>query len=227
MMEHNDWRDRHFEVITEFLNYLNDKTKDFILKGGTSLLMCYNLDRFSEDIDLDSTSKRKIEKIVEDFCNEKHYTYRVPKDTDTTKRYMIDYDGASKSLKVEVSYRRSHIDENEITEINGIRVYNINQICLMKASAYSGRDKIRDLYDICYICNNYWNELSEDVKNMIRVAVEYKGLEQFEYVIKDQKDELINNEKLVTDFLRMYQKLGLLVEEDEQQEEDDDEEEQE
>lgn len=182
--------------------------------------MCYNLDRFSEDIDLDATSKRKIEKIVEDFCNEKHYTYRVPKDTDTTKRYMIDYDDIGKSLNVEVSYRRSHIDANEITKINGIRVYNINQICLMKASAYSRRDKIRDLYDICYICNSYWNELSEDVKNMIRVAAEYKGLEQFEYVIKDQKDELIDNEKIITDFLKMYQKLGLLVEKDETQEEE-------
>jgi len=227
MREYNDWRDRHFEVITEFLTYLNSKTEDFILKGGTSLLMCYNLDRFSEDIDLDATSKRKIEKIVEDFCNAKHYTYRVPKDTDTTKRYLIDYDGIGKSLKVEVSYRRSHIDENEITKINGIRVYNINQICLMKASAYSGRDKIRDLYDICYICNNYWKELSEDVKNMIRVAVEYKGLEQFEYVIKDQKDELIDNEKLTIDFLKMYHKLGLLVEKDEIQEDEEDEEEQE
>lgn len=227
MREYNDWRDRHFEVITEFLTYLNSKTENFILKGGTSLLMCYKLDRFSEDIDLDATSKRKIEKIVEDFCNIKHYTYRVPKDTDTTKRYLIDYDDMGKSLKVEVSYRRSHIDESEITKINGIRVYNINQICLMKASAYSGRDKIRDLYDICYICNNYWKELSEDVKNMIRVAVEYKGLDQFEYAIKDQKDELIDNEKLTIDFLKMYHKLGLLVEKDEIQEDEDDEEEQE
>lgn len=74
------------------------------------------------------------------------------------------------------------------------------------------RDKIRDLYDVCYICNNFWDELSNDVKNMIRVAVEYKGLEQFEYVIKDQKDELINNEKLETEFLKMYEKLGLLLE---------------
>ena len=100
--------------------------------------------------------------------------------------------------------------KSEITKINGILVYNINEICLMKASAYSGRDKIRDLYDICFICNNYWNELSEDVKSFIRIAVEYKGLEQFEYIIKDQKDELIDNKKLEDDFLKMYDKLGIL-----------------
>lgn len=44
---YNDWRDKHQNVINEFLNFLNKKTDDFILKGGTSLLICYNLDRFS------------------------------------------------------------------------------------------------------------------------------------------------------------------------------------
>lgn len=212
MNQYNDWRDKHYKIIADFLFYLNQKTDDFILKGGTSLLTCYHLDRFSEDIDLDANSKRSIQKIVEDFCEEYNYTYRVPKDTNTTKRFLIDYDNVGKTLKVEVSYRRNHIDENEIVDINGIKVYNINQICLMKANAYSGRDKIRDLYDICFICNNYWDDLSDDVKNFIRVAVEYKGLEQFEYIIKDQKDELIDNDKLVTDFLKMYEKLGLLSE---------------
>lgn len=27
MKEYNDWRDRHLEVITEFLTYLNNKTQ--------------------------------------------------------------------------------------------------------------------------------------------------------------------------------------------------------
>lgn len=214
MKQYNDWRDEHYKVISDFLTYLNKKTGDFILKGGTSLLTCYGLDRFSEDIDLDAKSKRNIEKIINDFCRQYNYLYRVPKDTDTTKRFLIEYKNEEKLLKIEVSYRRNYINENEITNINGINVYNINQICLMKANAYSGRDKIRDLYDICFICNNYWDKLSEDVKNFIRVAVEYKGIEQFEYIIKDQKDELINNEKLETDFLKTYERLGLLSEND-------------
>jgi len=212
MEQYNDWRDKHYEIIINFLKFLNKNSDEFILKGGTSLLTCYNLDRFSEDIDLDAISKRNLKKIIEDFCKENSFTYRVVKDTDTTKRFLITYDNTGKNLKIEVSYRRSNINSNEYKRVNEILVYNINEICLMKASAYSGRDKIRDLYDICYICNNYWDELSEDVKSFIRVAVEYKGLEQFEYIIKDQKDELINNIKLEEDFLKMYNKLGLLVE---------------
>ena len=44
-------KENHFSVICDFLDYLNNKTSDFILKGGTSLMVCYKLDRFSEDID--------------------------------------------------------------------------------------------------------------------------------------------------------------------------------
>ena len=210
---YNDWRDNHRVIIDNFLRFLNNKSDDFVLKGGTALLTCYNLDRFSEDIDLDGKNNRNITKIVDDFCNINGYSYTMPKDTDTTKRFMINYNNDTKKLKVEVSYRRTNIKETEYTKINNILVYNINELCLMKAMAYSGRDKIRDLYDICFICNNYWDKLSDNVKDTIRVAIEYKGLEQFEYIVKDQKDELINNDVLEDEFLKLYDKLGLLSEE--------------
>lgn len=210
MQTFNNWRDIHYKVIIDFLQYLNKRTDNFILKGGTSLLACYKLDRFSEDIDLDAKSNQNIKKIIDEFCKSRNYEYRIAKDTETVKRFMINYNSVEKPLKVEISYRRKDIKEEEFTIINGIVVYKINELCLMKASAYSGRDKIRDLYDICFICNNYWNELSEDVKSFIRVAVEYKGIEQFEFIIKDQKDELIDNKKLEEDFLKMYDKLGIM-----------------
>lgn len=215
MQTYNNWRDEHYKVISEFLKYLNEKTDEFILKGGTSLLTCYNLDRFSEDIDLDARSNKNIKKIIDDFCKQYKYTYRIAKDTDTVKRFMINYENLEKPLKIEISYRRKDIKDEEIAKINGIVVYKINEICLMKASAYSGRDKIRDLYDVCFICNNYWDELSEDVKSFIRIAVEYKGIEQFEFIIKDQKDELIDNKKLEEDFLKMYDKLGIFAPDEE------------
>lgn len=215
MLIYNNWRDKHYQVIKKFLTYLNKKTDEYILKGGTSLLTCYNLDRFSEDIDLDARSNKNIKKIIDEFCKINNYTYRIAKDTDTVKRFMINYETTEKPLKIEISYRRKDIKDDEITKINGIAVYKINEICLMKGAAYSGRDKIRDLYDVCFICNNYWSELSEDVKSFIRIAVEYKGIEQFEFIIKDQKDELIDNKKLEEDFLKMYDKLGILAPDDE------------
>ena len=85
-----NWQIKHEAVIKEFLNYINKNTNDFILKGGTALRQCYHMDRFSEDIDFDSQNKN-LEKYIKEFCNKNGYTYNKKKDTDTVKRFMINY----------------------------------------------------------------------------------------------------------------------------------------
>lgn len=206
-----DWRKHHGEIIKEFLIYLNKRTDSFILKGGTSLMMCYNLNRFSEDIDLDGTHSKQIKSIISNFCQTGGYSYRVAKDTDTVKRFMINYGNAQKPLKIEISYRRKNISQDEYTKINGITVYNINNLCMMKVNAYSARDKIRDLFDLVFICNKYWDKLSSNVVDMVRYCVEAKGIEQFDYLLSTQSDELIDKDTLESEFLIMYDKLGLLM----------------
>ena len=83
-----NWRDLHGKVIKEFLSYINEQTESFILKGGTALAQCYNLNRFSEDIYLDS-QKENIMHHIQAFCKLNHYDYRIAKDTVTVKRTFI------------------------------------------------------------------------------------------------------------------------------------------
>ena len=205
----NEWRKAHREVIDETLSFLNSKTDGFILKGGTALLTCYGLDRFSEDIDFDGR-QRDIIPLVEALCAENGYSFRVAKDTETVKRAMIHYGNESKPLKVEVSFRRANIPDDETTKINGIAVYNIDPLCMMKVGAYLNRDKIRDLYHVTFICNNYYDKLSPQTIFFLRNAIENKGIEQFDYIVRQNTDELIDTAKLADDFLNMYDKLGLL-----------------
>lgn len=207
----SDWREPHGYVIEAFLEYLNTHSDRYILKGGTALMMCYNLDRFSEDIDLNSTDQRNISKIIHGFCTELGYDYRTAKDTNTVKRFFINYGNTQKPLKIEVSYRERNIDEDDCLKINGIMVYNINTLCLMKGAAYQARDKLRDLYDVCFICNNYWNELNPFVIKQLKINVGIKGVEQFDYIVSTQEDELIDNDKLADDFLEMFDRLDLLI----------------
>lgn len=207
-----DWRILHGTIISDFLTYLNSISSRFILKGGTSLMMCYGLNRFSEDIDLDGFDKSFF-KYVDSFISQfrvkyPSISYRVGKDTDTVKRVLIHY-GGMKPLKVEVSYRRKTISDNEYGKIGNILVYSIESILLMKLNAFNHRDKIRDLYDIVFIYSNYKNNINSSLLFMLRDAVAYKGLEQFDYLIKDQSDELIDNDKLAEGFLSMYFDLGL------------------
>ena len=126
---------------------------------------------------------------------------------------MLNYGGDSHPLKIEISYRRKEIDEREYTTINDIQVYKLNPLDLQKASAYAGRDKIRDLYDMCYLTNYHLEELDQSTLDVMRSVVEHKGLEQCQYLIKTQSDTLIDNEKLENDFLDMHDRLGLINDE--------------
>lgn len=209
MDEYLGWRKQHYEVIVDFLQSLNEVSQSYVLKGGTSLMLCYGLTRFSEDIDLDGFAT-DIEEIVKTFCVSNGFQYRVSKNTKTVKRYMINYGNVSKPLKVEVSYRASWVDYNTVTSyINGLLVYQLPVILSMKLSAYNGKDKIRDLYEVVFIGLNFWEDLDELMKFQMRDIVSRKGLEQFDYVIKDQQDELVNNDELAQNFLCLWEKLGL------------------
>lgn len=83
----------HGKVIKEFLNYLNEQTENFVLKDGTALVQCYNLNIFSENIDLDS-QKENIIHHIQAFCRLNHYDYRIAKETVTVKRAFINYGNA-------------------------------------------------------------------------------------------------------------------------------------
>jgi len=205
---------RHANIMASFIKFINTKTGNFVLKGGTALYLCYNLDRFSVDIDLDGKEKGLYE-YVESFCVANGYSFRVAKDTTTVERYMVDYGNTGMPLKIEASYRRKEIPAEEIETVDGIKVYGIDPLCGMKINAYSGRDRIRDLYDLTFIFNHYFDKLSPQTLALLRGAVEYKGIAQFDYVVRNQPDELIDNDKLAVDFLTMFERLGLLLDENE------------
>lgn len=59
-----DWRIMHGNIIKSFILFLNSMSNQYILKGGTSLMLCYGLTRFSEDIDLDALCTKDIELVL-------------------------------------------------------------------------------------------------------------------------------------------------------------------
>jgi len=208
------WQEEHRKVIKDFLTTLNKETNSFVLKGGTSLMMCYKLDRFSEDIDFDC-EHQKLHGFIQKYTKENDFSFRIAKETPTVHRFLLNYGSEEKKLKIEISYRNKKLNSNFLTNIKGISVYTIDRICQQKAMAYQGRDKIRDLYDLSFICDKYFKDLSEDTKGMMRDALSYKGFEHFDYIISTQDDPLINKDKLADSYLKMYDKLDLLYTNDE------------
>ncbi|MDK6679218.1 MULTISPECIES: nucleotidyl transferase AbiEii/AbiGii toxin family protein [unclassified Aerococcus] len=211
----------HSELIDSVLNYINSQSNQFILKGGTALFKCYGLNRFSEDIDLDALSNQNIIKLLETYCRKNRLPYSIQKNTSTVKRLSIKYvevltgqipdDFQTTGLKIETSYRKKGLIPTEkICSVNGILTYKISELFKQKLEAYNSRNKIRDLYDICYIYKNYEKELTTDNKLSLIDAFSYKGLEEVDTLLLEQNDQLINKTKLEDEVLSLYDHLGLL-----------------
>lgn len=200
----------HEAVERDFLGFIGADA-GLVLKGGTALKLCYGLDRYSEDLDFDAASQRADTiGAVERFCADRGYECHVKKDTSTVQRCTIHYGGV-KPLKVETSYRRQSIDADELAIVGGIATYKLDALALMKLSAFTGRDRIRDLHDVAFIIEEHWDELSEQTRNAFRYGLASKGLEQFDLVLSDQSDDLIDADALALRFLRAYDKIGLLA----------------
>ncbi len=160
-MNFSEEQKRHILFMKTILEKINQKDLPLYLKGGTSLLLCYDLDRFSEDIDLNSNTKLNLESIFKESAkklNIEIVSITKPKDTDTTQRYKIQYKGNKKALKVETSLRKADKDkndiewnENDIIVKNGIKVFTLNKIIEMKLKALQDRTTARDFHDVSFL----------------------------------------------------------------------------
>lgn len=150
----------HRKLMVSILSELSDSP--VVLKGGTALMLCYGLDRFSEDLDFDSPIKLNLaSKIKNGVLNAAPLLgVDVLKNTDTVTRYRVVYmNGQDQdSLKLEISYR-TPAPLSEVTKINGIRCASLARIIDQKLqAAYDGADprtKIRDLYDLDFIARKF------------------------------------------------------------------------
>lgn len=164
----------HKELMLAVLAKIQDKP--LVLKGGTSLMLCYGLDRFSEDLDFDIqgdfSGKNTIN--LENTLNSikgKNFDIldvAVRKSTDTVTRYMINYrdkeSDINHNLKIEISYRTPNKD---FKHINGIKTADIKDIANFKVNSvldtqYESRTKARDLYDAAFIAKNYPEALTKE-----------------------------------------------------------------
>ena len=59
-----------------------------------------------------------------------------------------------------------------------------------------------------FIYLNYKNYISDSIFSL-RDVVAFRGIEQFDFLMRDQNDGLIDIDKLQTMFLTMYYDLGL------------------
>ncbi|MBQ69776.1 hypothetical protein CL689_07045 [Candidatus Saccharibacteria bacterium] len=102
-----NYENSHIDLMRSILTQLRETP--LVLKGGTALMLCYDLDRFSEDLDFDAPKKLNLESKIKSSIpsNLDLVQILVLKNTDTVTRYRVRYRAhdVERSLKIEVSYR--------------------------------------------------------------------------------------------------------------------------
>lgn len=200
----------HKALMLQFLQFLNVRCDAFVLKGGTALMMCYNLGRFSEDIDVDATAPVSIIAHVDAFCKENRLTYRVAKDTATVKRCVLHYtvNGMDATMKLEASYRMHEV-QYATTRVNQIRTYTIDSLFQLKLQAFLGRDRIRDIYDILTIYMKYGNMLYPAARDDLKRALTEKSVDVILETIEQQSGAAYDVKQLESLYLNTCIALGV------------------
>ncbi|MCL2311244.1 MAG: nucleotidyl transferase AbiEii/AbiGii toxin family protein [Firmicutes bacterium] len=167
------------------------KRENFVLKGGTGLLLAYNLDRYSEDLDYDGKD-RNIDLTGDIQKGAKNVDVEIKeiilaKNTGTVKRYKIHYaDSEYDPLKLEISYR-DNIDEKDVTVINEIRVYNISKLTELKTNAFINRLSARDIYDVGFLLQEYGAKIEKETLEKISNKISEVGITTLSAIMGQDK----------------------------------------
>jgi predicted nucleotidyltransferase component of viral defense system len=195
----------HLEVMTEICHSFNRKRLPIVLKGGTALKLCYGLDRFSEDLDFDCAKSLNLESSIQAVFAQlgkskqhlRNPDISVTKDTQTVKRYRIIY-ANDINLKLETSLRGTPNDD-DLVELNEILTYKIEKLIQQKLRALNGRTAARDLHDVIYLYDNFFDSFGKEEMGEIEALYKNQSSVIDEYNSAYGEDAILSTTDLLED----------------------------
>ena len=182
-MQYSEIQKQRLEIMRTIAEDISNE--DIVLKGGTGLLLCYELDRFSEDMDFDGYGRFNLERtqrIISKAFEKQGTTVTqviVKKDTPTTKRFMYHYEVTgspqySYPLKIEFSFRQhGEITQDQLDIIDGIKTYRIEVLAKKKLQAFLDRTAPRDIYDVEFLSDTFPQVFSKEmIKDILKIDME-------------------------------------------------------
>ena len=195
----------HLVVMNEICHSFNRKGLPMVLKGGTALKLCYGLDRFSENLDFDCAKSLNLDSSIQAAFAQLGKTKQhlrnpkisVTKDTQTVKRYRITY-ADDINLKLETSLRGTPNDD-DLIQLNGILTYKIEKLIQQKLRALNGRTAARDLHDVIYLYENFFDSFGKDELGEIEALYKNQSSVIDEYNAAYGEDTILSTTDLLKD----------------------------
>lgn len=213
----------HRKIMEAICEVVHDEGKPLVLKGGTALLLGYDLQRFSEDLDFDLTMPLQGHLNIESICKNAVKklagkgikvsldNFREPKKTGTTHRcrpmFSAGEDTPQIPIKIEIS-SRSTPDPESIRTINGICVYSVSEIARLKLLAAQEDESLpyrtaaRDLHDLTFIASHWEDKLPNDIIGQLEAFFRDPAYLMERYEKSYDNDPILNG--------RLFEDLSLI-----------------
>ena len=195
-----------FEI--EVLAWLKNKEflRNMIFGGGTMLRLCYNLRRYSVDLDFWTY---RVDRIDQFFINLKD-SLKIDYDlTDVQNKYyalLFEIKKAPYPRKLKIEIRKEN-KKNDFQEKIAYSPYSNQQVLLKsftlgqmmknKIGALLDRKEIRDVFDVEFL-----------IRKGINISANYEELKKIRKIIKgfEKKDYYVTLGSLLADDIREYYK---------------------
>lgn len=141
--------------------------KDILwFKWWTLAYLCYDLDRFSTDLDIDLLDLSKEQEIIKFLNDELPLLWDVSRPLlwRDLHRWKFKYDRDGRVIKIELNKRKNQYTQYEMKTIDGIQVQcqTANSMATNKLLALWNRRYNRDLYDTHFFLKK-WYIYQEDL----------------------------------------------------------------
>jgi len=192
----------------EVLAWLKNKgfLRNMIFGGGTMLRLCYNLKRYSVDLDFWTYRVDKIDQFFIYLKNSLKMEYDL---TDAQNKYytlLFEIKKAPYLRKLKIEIRKEN-KESDFQETIAYSLYSNQQVLLKsftlgqmmknKIGALLDRKEIRDVFDIEFL-----------TRKGVNVSANYKELKKIKEIIKGfkKRDYYVTLGSLLADDIREYYK---------------------
>ncbi len=190
---------------------LHKNKQPMVLKGGTALRFCYGLDRFSEDLDFDSAKPLNLERTISKIFSHlgknckslRNIKITLTKKTDTVRRYRVEY-GDDINLKIETSLRGTP-DDSDLAVVNGIITYKVSVLIAQKLSALRGRTTARDLHDVIYLYENYYDDFTDEQRATVIDLYNSQSEVLARFNAAYLEDTILDTEDLLSDLMKLIE----------------------
>lgn len=195
-----------FEI--EVLAWLKNKgfLHNMIFGGGTMLRLCYNLRRYSVDLDFWTY---RIDKIDEFFINlreafKKNYDITDAQNKYYTLLFEIKKTPYPRKLKIEIRKENKESDFQETIAYSPhsnqqvlLRSFTLEQMMKNKIGALLDRKEIRDVFDIEFLA-----------RKGVNISANYEELKKIKEIVKGfkKRDYYVTLGSLLADDIREYYK---------------------